>query len=112
MTLNMATGPVSRTIVGLAILNAALLIGCGSDISSRPDLEISEEVMIPETMSTKLALPSHFEAEAIMDGVRLNWEMPAHGYMAILNCDGQEIATIDARTVKFDHIPMNAPGTY
>lgn len=112
MTMNLATRPASRTLVGLVALSAALLMGCGSDISSRPDLQISEEVIIPETMNPKLALPSHFEARSIMDGVRLVWERPAHGYTAILYCDGLEIATLDARTFNFDHIPMTAPGTY
>ena len=113
MIWKLATRTMLRTMVGLAALSVTALVGCGSDVSSRPELSMSDaEVPVPEIATNKFALPSGFEAMSRPECVRLTWGKPAMGYTAILRREGLVIAIIDARTFQFDDEIIQAPGTY
>lgn len=109
----LATRPLLRTLVCLATLSITALVGCGSDVSTRPELTTSDaEVPVPEISRNKFALPSGFEAMSRPECVRLTWARPAMGYTAILRREGLVIAIVDARTFQFDDEIIQVPGTY
>jgi hypothetical protein len=105
--------PLLKTLVGLAVLSSAGVVGCGSDITSPSHLEIADrEVPMPEPSNDKLPRPSGLEGQAMPNCVRLTWDFPAIGYTAILRCNGLWIAEVDARTFQFDDAVVRAPGIY
>lgn len=118
MNQKLVARPLLRTLVALAALNATGFVGCGSDISSQPNLEISDAggdiPLIPSKDPRKdnVARPNGFQGQAVPDCVRLSWDMPAPGYTAILHCDGLHVATVDAQTFQYDDMSPKAPGTY
>jgi hypothetical protein len=113
MRWKLVTRPLLRSLVGLAALNGTAFVGCGSDVSSRPDLGTAEyESPVADHSRDRVASPTDFRAQAMPDCVRLSWGMPAVGNTAIIHCDGVEVATMDARTFQFDDKSLKAPGKY
>lgn len=104
---------LNRRLIGvLAGFGVALICGCGSDASTRPEVsatlndEVVGEVPLPENPVNKFPVPIGFTALVLRDAVQLGWEPPAMGYMAVVHCDGVQVATMDARLGHFDDTCM------
>jgi hypothetical protein len=108
---------LKETLIAAVIVGSFSLAGCGTDVSTAPDMltlaeEPTGEVPVPIKRS-RIPAPVGFEVVSITaEGADLRWMSPGAGYVAQIRLGSAVLGQVDAAQGQFTDALSKAPGLY